>query len=461
MKKLAYYFIILGAIVVAAGTSCKKSFYSNANNNPNAPDPSSIIPSVMLSTVEGTLAYTQGGDFSRYTSLLTQQTSGEARQSGAYYQYIFTSVDFDSPWGNIYTSVMQNNHTLIQVSDLKGDNAYGGISRILMAYSLQLFVDSWNDAPYSDAFKGAENFHPKFDKAQDLYDTVFNLLDVAIAKLKDPNTGPDKPGAEDVMYSGNLSQWIKFAHAIKARLYIHQSKGNAAMATKALEEIAQSFTSNADNAQYLFSGGTETSANPWYQFNEQRGDITFVLSPLGKKLASTNDPRYKIFTTPDKDSRNRYIDVNNVGMGDYYGSISAPVEFICYDELLFMSAEAKLRISGDVAAAQADYRNGITKNLEKLGVSAAAINTYVTANGTLPSTVDAAIAQVAAQEYIALYLNPEAWTLWRRTNSPNLTPIVGTKIPRRFLYPQTEESYNGQNVPAGFTLYTPMIFWDK
>jgi len=102
--------------------------------------------------------------------------------------------------------------------------------------------------------------------------------------------------------------------------------------------------------------------------------------------------------------------------------------------------------------------------MKKLGVSASDISTYVAANGTLPSTVDAAIAKVAAQEYIALYLNPEAWTLWRRTNSPTLKPIVGNKIPRRFLYPQTEYSYNGANITAvspTVTLYSPQVFWDK
>lgn len=100
MKSLNNKFIITLAIaVLALGVSCKKSFYTDANKNPNAPDPSSIIPSVLLSTVEGTLGYAQGGDFSRYTSLLTQQTSSASRQAGAYYQYIFTSVDFDSPLG--------------------------------------------------------------------------------------------------------------------------------------------------------------------------------------------------------------------------------------------------------------------------------------------------------------------------------------------------------------------------
>ncbi|MDQ6764001.1 MAG: SusD/RagB family nutrient-binding outer membrane lipoprotein [Bacteroidota bacterium] len=451
--------IILPVVLVVLNTSCKKSFYTDVNKNTNAPDPTSIIPSVMLSTVQGTLAYAQGGDFSRYTSLITQQTSGASRQAGAYYQYIFTSVDFDSPWGNLFTSVMENDRTLIQISDAKGDNGYGGISRILMGYSLQLAVDMWGSVPYSQAFQGATNLQPKYDDGKALYDTISLLLSTAITKLSDPNVGPDEPGSEDVIYGGDLTKWIKFAHAIQARLYIHQSKGNAAMATNALSEIAQSFTSNSDNAQYLFSGGTETSANPWYQFNEQRGDISFDVSPLGDMLNATNDPRYTIFTTP-LNAQGKYTDVNQVGMGDYYGSLTAPVEFITYDELLFMKAEATLRATGNIASAQIFYAMAITANMQKLGVAPAAIAAYLAANGALPATASGAIAQVANQEYIALYLNPEAFTLWRRTGSPNLTPIVGTKIPRRFLYPQTEISYNGANVPQS-TLYAPQIFWDN
>ncbi len=451
--------LFVGLAIITLAVSCKKSFYTEANKNVNAPDSSSIIPSVMLSTVEASLGYTQGGDISRFTSLLTQQTSSNSRQAGAYYQYIFTSQDFDAAWGNLYTSVMQNNRILMNISDAKGDNGYSGISRILMAYSLQLGVDVWGAMPYSQAFKGQHNYQPTYDPDKDLYDTISNLLNVAITQLSNSASDVDVPGGEDVIYGGDLTKWTKFAHAIKARLYIHQSKGDATMATNALSEIAQSFSSNADNAQYMF-GSTETTANPWYQFNEQRGDIAFDISPLGKQLKATNDPRYTIFTTP-LDAQGNYDDVNVVGMGDYYGSISAPVEFITYDELLFMTAEATLRTSGNIATAQTSYVAAITANMQKLGVPAGSMTTYLVTNGTIPATVSDAIAKVASQEYIALYLNPEAFTLWRRTGSPTLTPIVGTKIPRRFLYPETEYSYNGVNVPKSTTLYAQQIFWDN
>ncbi len=448
-NKIFIYILIAGMVL---GSSCKKTFFTDVNINTNSPDSSSIIPSVMLSTVEGTLGYTQGGDLSRFTSLITQQTQGISRQAKGYYIYTFTSVDFDSPWGNLYTSVMKNNQVLMQISDAKGDNAYGGISRVLMAYTLQMAVDMWGSIPYSDAFKASANLQPKYDNDKALYDTINNMLNTAITKLSGA-TGPDEPGSEDVIYGGDLTKWIKFAHAVKARLLIHQSKGNAAMATNALAEIALSFTSNDDNAVYMF-GSTETSSNPWYQFNQQRADISFDASPLGLKMQAADDPRYLIYTDPG------FNDVNAVGMGEYYGDISAPVEFITYDELLFMKAEATITAGGAVAAAQPIYQNAITANMQKLGVGAGAINTYIAAHGSLPATAAGAIAQIAAEEYIALYLNPEAFTLWRRTNSPALTPVTGANVPRRFLYPQTEYSYNKSNVSTS-TIFSPKVFWDN
>ena len=234
---------------------------------------------------------------------------------------------------------------------------------------------------------------------------------------------------------------------------MHQSKGNAAAAANALAEAALSFTANSDNAVNGF-GSTETSANPWYQFNEQRADIEFDISPLSTQLSNRNDPRLLIFTDPS------FNDVNGVGMGAYYGDISAPVEFITYDELLFMKAEATITSGGSIAAAQAFYQAAITANMQKLGVSAGDIASYIAANGILQGTSAAAIAQIATEAYTALYLNPEAWALWRRTGSPALTPVTGANVPRRFLYPQTEYSYNRANVAAS-TLFSPKVFWDN
>lgn len=450
--KLIILTIAIGSLLIVS--SCKKSFYTDANVNTNAPNSSSVLPSAILSTVEAALAYTQGGDLERFVSMLTQQTNGVSRQSAAYMSYTFTGQDFDDLWGNLYTSTMGNCNNLMQRADAKGYNEYSGIARLLMAYTLQLTVDTWGSVPFSQAFMGTANLNPGYDGDQALYAAITKLIDDGIVFLNNSDPGNLNPAqsGEDVIYGGDASKWIKFGHAVKARIYMHQSKGNATMAANALTEIAASFSSNGDNAQYLW-GTTQTSANPWNQFNNQRGDISFSTSTLATMLSSLNDPRYSIYI----DSAN---DPSGLGLGAYYGSINSPVELISYDELLFMTAEATLTSNGSVANADSAYLNGIRANMDKLGVSSASRDAYVAARGPITSG-QAGIDSVAAQEYLALYLNPEEWATWRRTNFPVLTPMGGTNgVPRRLIYPQSEYSYNGTNTPAA-TLWSPKLFWDN
>ena len=439
--------------VVLSNVSCSKEAFTKANVNPNAP--AVVTPGNILPAVENGLAYTQGGDLSRYATLFVQHSVGFSRQAAAYYNYVLTSTDFDSPWGNMYTSVLGNNKDLMQRSDAGGYNEYGGISRIIMAYSLQLLVDDWGKVPYSQALTGSANTHPVYDDDKALYDTIANLITTGIAQLNNADPGGQTPGSDDMMYGGDASKWIKFGHAIMARLYIHQSKGDAAMAAKALIEASLAFADNSDNAQFIY-GTSETFANPTYEFNSQRGDIDYGAGALADTLIGLTDPRVGV--TVDT----TYSDVNGAGIGAYYGDINGHVEFITYEEMQFVQAEATLRSSGNVAAAQKFYQAGITASMEKLGVSGADATAYMTANGTLPAAVENAIAMVALQEDISLYLNPEAWTLYRRTGYPALTPTAGTNgVPRRFLYPQNEYSLNASNIPTGATLYAPRVFWDK
>jgi hypothetical protein len=394
----------------------------------------------------------------RITSEWTQQVVGVARQQQAYYSYQIAEGDLDNLWSNLYETCMNNNKLLISEADGDGNNVYAGIARIMLAYTLQITVDNWGDIPYSTAFQNVNFLQPTYDPASQVYGDIIQLVDSGIIKLNDPNTGGmvpgDVPGADNI-YEGDAAKWIKFGHAIKARLYIHQSKNNAAMAQSALDEANQSFSDNTDNAVYFF-GADQTNSNPWFQFNNQRtGDIGYSISTLANTLLSLNDPRYVIYI----DSAN---DGDGFGLAAYFGSSASPVECITNDEINFIKAEAILRSTGDFASAGTAYHDGIQANMLKLGIDQATIDAYITANPMPTTSVDDAIAAVALQEYLALYLNPEAFTLFRRTNVLNLQPPPGAAgdIPRRFLYVGYERSYNAANTPAA-TLYSPKLFWDN
>ncbi len=325
-------------VAVMAG-ACKKSFFTDVNINPNVV--TTVNPNLLLPSAEIALAFTQGGDFSRYSSLITQQSFGQSNQTKTFYTYGINPGTFDNGWADIYTSTMENIYTLKLLSDADGYNAYGGISRIMLAYSMQMVVDMWGSVPYSQAFTGnldGGTIHPAYNNDQALYDSIANLVDSGIARMTNPDAGAILPGSDDVIYGGDLSKWAKFGHAVKARLFLHQSKSSPAMATQALTEAAASFTSNSDNAQYLFFGDGNTQ-NPWYQFMKDRQQyITFTTGTLAGQMTALNDPRYLIFFDPVNDATGAAGGNHFGGLADYYGANFSPVEFITQDEVLFLRA---------------------------------------------------------------------------------------------------------------------------
>jgi hypothetical protein len=77
--------------------------------------------------------------------------------------------------------------------------------------------------------------------------------------------------------------------------------------------------------------------------------------------------------------------------------------------------------------------------------------------------------QIQFQKWISLYMNGiEAFSEWRRTGVPELTPgpdLVTSRIPIRFHYPDEEQSYNSTNLQqaigrqgGGLDLTTP-VWW--
>src|SRR5579871_4032684 len=181
--------IILATAVLFFAASCQKSYFTNLNNNPNVVN--NVTPNLLLPTVETGLAYTQGGDLSRFSTLITQQTFGAASQFQNFYLYSYSTGAFDNLWADLYTTTMENDRTLMQLSDANGYNEYSGISRILMAYTLQITVDTWGDVPYSKAFQANEggSLQPTYDQGQALYDTIANLVDAGITYLNNADQG--------------------------------------------------------------------------------------------------------------------------------------------------------------------------------------------------------------------------------------------------------------------------------
>src|SRR6185436_704976 len=101
-----------------------------------------------------------------------------ANQYAAYDQYVYNAADADRPWEALYAGSLKD-FQFIYETGLKDSTKknYAGIARILEAYTFQVATDAWGDVPFSEALKGdAGNVAPKFDKQQDIYDSLIAMI---------------------------------------------------------------------------------------------------------------------------------------------------------------------------------------------------------------------------------------------------------------------------------------------
>lgn len=437
---------IKGAIVVAIAvtiSSCKKGyFYPGINDDPTQlqkPVASNLLPGIITST-----GYEWGGDASRFTSEFMQQTTGAANQSALASNYNVSADDVDNMWtGGLYGGgIMNNDNALIKIADAAGQAHYAAVARILMANALGLTTDLWGDVPYTEAFLGTANLQPHYDTQQSIYATIDKLLSTAITALA-TSEKTSQPGSDDVLYNGDLQKWMRFAHTLRAKMYLHLVKTDASYYDKALAEAALGFTSAGDNAAVPFAGSSVTSQNPWYQFNSQRGDIAFT-GYIYDLLTANKDPRLSVYSD------------GSGGLGDLYGSANSNVYLLSYDELLFIKAEAQFQ-KGDKVSAAASYNAAVTANLSRT------VNSTTYAAAVAKTAANITLKDIMVQKYIANFLNPEAWTDWRRTGFPELVAPASSALkgalPRSLLYPSGEQRYNS-NAPKNTSMLR-RVFWDK
>lgn len=446
MKKFKLAAVLFAIALIS--TSCTK-WFEGVNQDPN--NPLDVPESVLLPSIQGALAYGYGGDASRYSAVFMQHATGVTRQFTSINAYQLTENDVNNLWRfNLYAGPMNDAKILIEKAEANGYTEYAGIGKILMAHALMITTDLFGDIPYSEAFQGADNLTPAYDTQSNLYGTIIpGLLNDGIADLSGPSS-PLSPGADDMIFGGDVNAWIQTANVLRARLALHQGAKDITKYTEVLNILDSGdpiFTSSADDFTFYF-GSSETSANPWYQYNDQRGDIVFS-GNLMSTMASITDPRFDM-----------YFDTTGGGanMGPLYGSIGSPVPFATYVEMKFMEAEAAFQ-SGNTGRAATAHNDAITAHLSQLGITDAGFLAAEASETSGSITLD----KIMTHKYIAMYLSPESWTDWRRTDLPSLTAVpvnvTSDVIPTRFPYPQSENLYN-PNMPTGLSI-TSKVWWDQ
>jgi hypothetical protein len=411
--------------------------------------PYNVDPAVILPAAQSELAFMIGGFAGAGAQgIWTQQVLIHDRSSfGSYY----LRPDVDDLWDAIYTGYMMDIKSIIEAADAAGDVQFAGVGRVLMALALGNATDVFGEIPYTEAFKGGDNPTPTFDSQQSIYSEIIDLLDKAITDLGDTDLKKNKLAfGADYYYDGNFSAWQKAAYTLRARNNLHLHKVRTADYNAIIADVDAGMQTIADDMEQPFGTG-ENEWNPLYNFSSQRRNYVGE-STVFEGFFMDDTIRYGV-----ADPR---AGIHRWGSGPWTSSDS-PVALCQSTEGQFIKAEAHWRLNRFMEA-RITLKGAVAMAMDKINVdiSSGEGATWKTAfDADVDATAGADLLEIImTQKYLHMYMQPEAFSDWRRTGFPQLIPYTGTEIPRRFPYGSEEIKYN-PNVPDYGSIFD-RVWWD-
>lgn len=468
MRNKIAYLLLLAPMLY----SCDK--FVDVNQNPN--NPTSVPPATLLPTTTVGMAFANSNTLNSITSLWVQYNAGSANQAANNYDIFDVDNQIDNQWSfEIYGgSGTLNNLQLLIEQNQDANPVYAGIAKIQKAYVISVATDLWGDVPYTQAGQGLRFPQPRFEKQEDIYlgnatlgiQSLFDLVKEGMADLDKPS--PLKPGADDMIYKGDLAKWKRAGNTMLLKFAMQISNRNAALAKSTIESVLTGNNYiNANALDFEVPFGTQNgSQNPLYAFNVVNRNTDLMLSRNLLNISrSLNDTvrLAKFYTKPN----NTFVAIVNgsaqtatppaLATRSRYNAYvvgangEAPVRLLTNFQVQFILAEAALMLNtpGD---ANTYYQAGIRASMTKAGMTLAEIEEYFTTNPTvvtLTGTTEQKRAQILTQKYIAWVGNSiEAYNDWRRTGIPALTLPQNTTgdnpavIPQRLPYTNNELTRN-------------------
>ncbi|QQS50553.1 MAG: SusD/RagB family nutrient-binding outer membrane lipoprotein [Bacteroidota bacterium] len=487
--------------------SCEN--WLDVNQNPDAPlevDYQQLLPAGTSS-----LAYVMGGRYQVLGALWSQhwtQSPGASQYSGIDAYNINSSTFDENQFGELYSGALVNLEKVRIGARAGGEFNYYLIATVLQCYTYQVLADLYNQIPFSEALKGGMgNTEPKYEAAEAIYDSLIARIDLALAQdfEKDDLLNP---ATDDLVFEGNMEQWVAFANSLKLRIFLRQSEVNP---QKARDKIIELYASNPDfldNSAALHIYTNESGRrNPLYETEYQvfgknpnlilsatlysflienrdfdRLDALFELPASGgehKALVQGN------FFAPDEPSG-----TNSSSFSKPVMRADAPVFLMSDAESYLLQAEAIVRYQvGTYQEARENYEKAITASyamilnstISNAGVIGLAQQFYrgVYAFPAEGNETDEYLQAIAIQKWLSLsgIQNLETFFESNRTGYPTKSSVpaentayipgeltlsvnnaTSGRFPRRLVFPESEYA-NNRNTPAKKEVWEP-VWWD-
>jgi len=474
-------FMVVSVAVTVLSASCKKfEDFGDTNVNPNGtavPSTAALLTNV-LAGLGGVAAQTRPGLYAQQFSE-TQYTEVSL--------YALPQLEFD---GTLAGGLMDLQNIIdINTNEGTKNNAlkFGAnanqiaTARIMKAYLFWTITDRWGDIPYSEALKGSANLSPKYDTQEAIYKDL-------VKELKEANAQFEPAGTKihgDIVYGGDIAKWQQFANSLRMLIALRTRKvypgPNEFAATEfkaAFQDATGYIATNADNFTINYPGTVGAFSNPWWALYNGRTD--YAESKLMTDLtASLADPRQAAFGSSTTGFPYGLTRDQAVAFGTSYATIlaanerdrSSPLVIIGASDVLLAIAEAAQR-GWITAPVTTFYQNAISENWAEWSVTGN-ITTYTDNTSVALTGAASDLQKIQLQQYISFYPDGhQAWSNWRRTEVPALTPTpnaIGSskQIPRRYTYGPNEYNLNSENVNEakarldGGDTPDARVWWDK
>lgn len=474
-------FFTAGALTLAG---CEKPF-DELEKDPNRPTqaPASLVFQGVLNDMYSTIGSPWGAEM-RWNQFYASNYNYYATN-----EYSWTTTGF-------------NFFTLKNVTKMEEEakrqfgteaNPYAALGKFFRAFFYENMTRRVGDLPLTEALKGLDDTAPKYDSQKAVYVQVLKWLDEANTDLAALIAKNDRTLAGDIYLGNDLKKWQKVVNTYKLRVLISLSRKEADsdlnIKTRFAEVVANPakfpvMESMADNLQYIHNTLNKYPRNPSnFGFNATRENMakTYI-----DALVERRDPRVFVVAEPAEakikaglkptdheayvgaSSGEDLADMSTKALRGEYSfqsrrryysnDVGEAVFIIGYPELMFNLAEGINR--GWIAGNAEDvYKKGITASMTFYGITDAAVLTEYLSGPKVKYAGNNAqgLEQILMQKYIAFFQNSglEAWYNQRRTGIPNFLTGVGTgnsgRIPKRWLYPNTERVNNADNYKAAVT----------
>lgn len=415
---------------------------------------------------------------------------------------------------NFYLHLFNNTRRLIESCDEKGIADYAAVMRVVQTYALLNMTDAYGPVAYQSVLDG-NNVAFGYDKQEDLYNSMFKLLDEAIDGFKNGTSSAENMQKFDYWCNGDRSLWIKVTNQFKLRIAMRIVKVNPSLAKQKAEEAYQGGVLAAGDKDIIIDQGLSNELTRMFEW----GDCG-VNASLTTIMEGYKDPRLALYLTKNtgdiegengatvaKDSR--YLGIragsNLPNKPNPWGSFSnvvcsysTPFPVMKVAEAYFLRAEGALRGWAMGGSAKELYEEGIRisiKNeLKYKGVYAGVttitedeIDAYINgttgqidfvdpvdsknnhaAMNTIPvkwsdgANNEEKLQRIITQKWLANFpLSTEAWAEYRRTGYPKLFPnrvnssngtIDTDEQIRRLIYSEVEINTNNIELQNGIQM---------